>query len=47
VDGLLQPLLGLPAIEFLQVLARLNMASSADNFVNLYPDLFMAWVILL
>ena len=40
VEGLLQPLLGLPAIESLHLLSRINMASSADNFVKLYADLF-------
>ena len=40
VEGLLQPLLGLPAIESLHLLSRIDMASSADNFVNLYADLF-------
>ena len=40
VEELLQPLLGLPAIESLNLLSRINRASSTDNFVNLYPDLF-------
>jgi len=40
VEGLLQPLLGLPAIESLHLLSRINMASVADNVVHQYPDLF-------
>ena len=40
VEELLQPLLGLPAIESINLLSRINRTSSTDDFVNLYPDLF-------
>ena len=40
VDGLQQPLIGRPAIEALNLLSRINIVSSSDKFVSLYPDLF-------
>ena len=40
VEGLLQPLLGLPAIESLHILSGVNTISYSQKFENLYPDLF-------
>ena len=40
VEGLQQPLIGRPAIESLNLLSRINIVSSADKFVSIYPDLF-------
>jgi len=36
----MQPSLGLPAIESLNLLSQINMASFSDNYVISYPDLF-------
>ena len=40
IDGLQQPLMGRPAIEALNLLSRINIVSSSEKFVSLYPDLF-------
>ena len=34
------PLIGRPAIEALNLLSRINIVSSSDKFLSLYPDLF-------
>ena len=40
VDGQQQPLMGRPAIEALNLLSRVNIVSSSEKFLSLYPNLF-------